>query len=444
MAIVEHAIDHVADACRVNVDDVRRTNMYKVGEYTPFGMVIGNESGAWNVPTMWDRLESELNMKQRRAEIAEFNSKHKWIKRGMSLIPTKFGIAFTAKYMNQGGALVHVYQDGTVLVSHGGTEMGQGLHTKVCQVAAQAFGIPHGDVYVNDSSSDKVANSQPTAASMSTDMYGMATLDACRQIILRLAPFQEQMPGAPLKDVVKAAHFARVDLSAHGFYILDDKRCGFDWHKEKPVDFPVDAPENSWKGHPFNYFTQGVVSAEVEVDTLTGNHRTLRSDLLVDVGASINPALDIGQIEGAFVQGMGWSTIEEVTYADDDHTWIRPRGALFTSGPGTYKIPAFNDVPEVFNVSLMENVDNPFAVHSSKAVGEPPFFLGSSVFYAIKDAVKAARKQNLGDESYFEMRMPATSERIRMYCADKISEKAVSEMLGESKDVSSFQPQGSF
>jgi xanthine dehydrogenase/oxidase len=184
MVIVEHVIDQVADVCHANVDDVRRTNMYKVGDYTPYGMVIGNESGAWNVPTMWDRLDSELNMKVRRAEIAEFNSKHKWIKRGVSLVPTKFGIAFTAKYMNQGGALVHVYQDGTVLVSHGGTEMGQGLHTKICQVAAQAFGIPHGDVYINDTSSDKVANTQPTAASMSVDLYGMATLDACRPILL--------------------------------------------------------------------------------------------------------------------------------------------------------------------------------------------------------------------------------------------------------------------
>jgi xanthine dehydrogenase/oxidase len=282
--------------------------------------------------------------------------------------------------MNQGGALVHLYVDGTVLVTHGGTEMGQGLHTKVCQVAAQSFGIPLNDVYVNDTSTDKVANSLPTAASMSTDTYGMATLDACRQILKRLEPFREKLGAdAPLKDVAHAAFFARVDLTAHGFFTVDDKRCGFDWKKERPEGFPDDKPANSWRGNPFNYFTQGVVCTEVEIDVLSGNHRTLQSDLLVDVGASINPAIDIGQIEGAFVQGMGWSTIEEVTYADDDHTWIRPRGSLFTSGPGTYKIPAFNDVPETFNVSLMDNVDNPFAVHSSKAIGEPPFFLGASV-----------------------------------------------------------------
>jgi xanthine dehydrogenase/oxidase len=245
---------------------------------------------------------------------------------------------------------------------------------------AQAFGIPLEDVYVNDSSTDKVANTIPTAASMSTDMYGMATLDACRQILSRLEPVREKVgPDASFVEVVKAAHFDRIDLSAHGFFTLDNSRCGFDWSCEKPIDFPADAPENSWRGHPFNYFTQGVACTEVEVDLLTGNHRTLRSDVLVDVGSSINPSIDMGQIEGAFIQGMGWSTIEEVIYADDDHTWIRPRGSLFTTGPGTYKIPAFNDVPEIFNVSLLENVDNPLAIHSSKAIGEPPFFLGTSV-----------------------------------------------------------------
>jgi xanthine dehydrogenase/oxidase len=172
--------------------------------------------------------------------------------------------------------------------------MGQGLHTKVCQVAAQAFGIPVSDVYVNDTSTDKVANTIPTAASMSTDMYGMATLDACRQIIARIEPIRKQLgPEAKFKSVVEAAHMARIDLSAHGFFTVEDSRCGFDWAKEKPEDFPKDAPANSWKGHPFNYFTQGVTCTEVEVDLLSGNHRTLRSDVLVDVGSSINPAIDI-------------------------------------------------------------------------------------------------------------------------------------------------------
>lgn len=446
MVACETVMEHLAQACGISTDEIRRTNMYKPGEATPYGMIMGEQdAGKWNVPAMWDRLESDLNISERRKKIAIFNSENKWKKRGLSLIPTRFGIAFTAKYMNQGGALVHLYTDGTVLVSHGGTEMGQGLHTKVCQVAAQAFGISINDVYVKDSSTDVVANTIPTAASMSTDMYGMATLNACRQIIGRLEPFYKEMGSkTPLKDIAKAAHMARVDLSAHGFFALDSDRCGFDWAMEKPADWPADKPENSWKGHPFNYFTQGVACTEVEIDVLSGNHKTLRSDLLVDVGSSINPAIDIGQIEGAFTQGMGWSTIEEVIHADDDHTWVRPRGKPFTLGPGTYKIPAFNDVPEEFNVSLLEDAENPFAVHSSKAIGEPPFFLGTSVYFAIKDAINAARKSLLGTDSYFELKLPATSERIRMHCADSIADKAVRKVYGDSAAAASFQPQGSY
>jgi len=437
MAIAEHIIDHVAAECRISGDRLRRENLYCTNDCTPFGMRFGSQyTGAWNVPLMWDRLYNELDIPKRRAAASEFNKKNKWVKRGVGFIPTKFGIAFTAKYMNQGGALVHLYTDGTVLVSHGGTEMGQGLHTKVCQVAAQAFGIPLEDVYVNDSSTDKVANTIPTAASMSCDLYGMATLDACRQILKRIQPIKDSMPpGTQLRDIAKKAFFERVDLSAHGFFSVDNDRCGYDWSKEAPEGYPRDLPENSWKGHPFNYFTQGVAFAEVEVDVLTGDHKTSRVDVLVDVGSSINPAIDIGQIEGAFVQGMGWCTIEEVVYADDDHVWIRPRAKVFTTGPGTYKIPAFNDVPETFNVAILENAENPFAVHSSKAVGEPPFFLGCSVFHAIKDAVAAAR----GDSNkYFELRMPATSERIRMACCDDIASSCM------SGEPTSFQPKGSF
>lgn len=445
MAANEHVMEHLALACNVPVDAFRRSNMYKVGDITHFGMIIGEQDGGkWNVPSMWDRMYLDLNVAQRRQKISEFNSAHKYLKRGLSFLPTKFGIAYTAKYMNQGGALVHLYLDGTVLVSHGGTEMGQGLHTKVCQVAAQAFGIPISDVYVDDCSTDKVANSIPTAASMSTDTYGMATLDACRQILKRLEPIRKELgPEATLEAVAKKAHFSRIDLSAHGFFALNKDRCGFDFTLDMPPNFPVgEKPWNSWKGHPFNYFTQGVACTEVEVDLLTGNHRTLRTDLMVDVGSSINPAIDIGQIEGAFAQGMGWSTIEDVVYGDDDHTWIRPRGNLFTSGPGTYKIPAFNDVPEIFNVTLLEDAENPWAVHSSKAIGEPPFYLGASVFNAIKDAVVSARQESA--PGYFEMRMPATSERIRMYAADNLASKALDKVYDGKTNCSAFQPQGSY
>ena len=208
-------MDYLAVACKCSGDKLRRENMYTLEHATPFGMRFGQKfTGKWNVPSMWDRLYGELDVPGRRDAAAAFNKKSKWKKRGVAFIPTKFGIAFTAKFMNQGGALVHLYTDGTVLVSHGGTEMGQGLHTKVCQVVAQAFDIPLSHVYVNDSSTDKVANTLPSAASMSTDLYGMAALDACQQILKRLQPIRESLsPGATLSEVAKKAFFERVDMS---------------------------------------------------------------------------------------------------------------------------------------------------------------------------------------------------------------------------------------
>jgi xanthine dehydrogenase/oxidase len=306
LLVAEHVLDHLAIECNVSGDKLRRDNMYTSQDATPFGMRFGDGfTGKWNVPGMWDRLEKELDIPGRRKRAAEFNKKNKWVKRGIGFIPTKFGIAFTAKYMNQGGALVHLYTDGTVLVTHGGTEMGQGLHTKVIQVAAQAFNIPLDHVYVDDSSTDKVANTIPSAASMSTDLYGMATLDACQQILKRIQPIRDSLPpDAPLKEIAKKAFFERIDMTAHGFFALDSDRCGYDWNKDRPEGFPAELPDNSWKGHPFNYFTQGVAAAEVEIDVLTGDHKTISANVLVDVGSSINPAIDIGQIEGAFIQGM--------------------------------------------------------------------------------------------------------------------------------------------
>lgn len=345
----------------------------------------------------------------------------------------------------QGGALVHVYTDGTVLVSHGGTEMGQGLHTKVCQIVAHALDVPLSDVHIAETASDKVANSMPTAASMSNDLYAMAALDACEQILKRLAPVRKSLPpGAPLKAVAAKANFERVDLSAHGFFAVDDARCGYDWALEPPPRKPDGTPDNARRGLPFNYFTQGVAIAEVELDVLTGDHAVLRADLLVDVGSTINAPLDVGQIEGAFAQGVGLCTIEEVVWADDEHSWVQPRGRLLTRGPGAYKLPSFNDVPRDLRVGLMQRVANPFAVHSSKAVGEPPLFLGFSVFMALRDAVRAARVEHLGASAHahFTLHSPATSERLRMACADRFARMAV-ELNGRG-DVGSYVPKGSF
>ena len=254
--------------------------------------------------------------------------------------------------------------------------MGQGLNTKVIQIAAQCLGISDELVIITETSTSTVANTSPTAASASTDLYGMAVLRACQEIKQRLMPLKERLPkDTDWKSLVTAAFFERIDLSAHGYYAIDSERCGFDWDME--------CTDNAQRGLPFNYFTQGVACSEVEIDCLTGDAQVVRADVLMDVGKSINPGIDIGQIEGSYVQGFGWSTMEEMTWGDADHQWVRP-GQLFTRGPGTYKIPAFNDVPVDFRVHLSDTHNRDFAVHSAKAVGEPPFFLGASAFFAIK------------------------------------------------------------
>lgn len=249
--------------------------------------------------------------------------------------------------------------------------MGQGLFTKIIQVTSQYFGVSEKFIIISETSTNTVANASPTAASMSTDLYGMAVLDACEQINKRLEPIRLNNPNIEWTTLVNIAFFERIDLSAHGFHTVHTDRCGYDWTK------PYEE-----RGQAFNYFTMGVACSEVEIDCLTGDSQILRTDILMDVGKSINPAIDIGQIEGAFIQGYGWSTMEELVWGDKEHSWIRP-GQLFTKGPGTYKIPSFNDVPLDFRVHLSDTY-NKYAIHSSKAIGEPPFFLGAAAFFAIK------------------------------------------------------------
>jgi xanthine dehydrogenase/oxidase len=444
MFLTETVIDHLARTAGVDPSEVRGANLYAEGERTHFGQVMDR----YHVPELWRRMHDpngEYHIDARREACRVFNAENRWRKRALAVIPTKFGINFTAKFMNQGGALVHVYTDGTVLVSHGGTEMGQGLHTKVAQVAAHAFGIAVDDVQVTETATDKVANTSPTAASMSTDLYGMATLDACEQIKARLAPYAEKMPGADFNSIVQTAFFDRVNLSAQGYYAIDNDRCGYDWGMSN-----ADIACNSERGMPFNYFTQGVAACEVEVDVLTGDLHQRRVDVIMDVGKSINPALDVGQIEGAWLQGFGLFTMEELSWGDSDHSWVRPTGALFTRGPGTYKIPSFNDVPKDFRIELYDNQENPFAVHSSKAIGEPPLFLASAAFFAVKEAVAEARKDAARDKGgaqslekeggYFLMNSPASSERVRMACGDKIATAFTGQ---DEATQAAYQPKGS-
>lgn len=286
--------------------------------------------------------------------------------------------------------------------------MGQGLHTKMIQIASQALEVDHNKIHISETSTDKVPNTSPTAASAGSDINGMAVLEACLVIKKRLAPFKEDNPTGSWEDWVKSAYFSRISLSSTGFHATPD--IGYDFKTNS--------------GNAFNYFTYGVACSEVEVDCLTGDHQVISTNIVMDLGESLNPAIDIGQIEGAFMQGYGLFMLEQIL-----HT---PKGALITRGPGAYKIPSFNDIPGVFNVSLLRGTPNPRAVFSSKAVGEPPLFLAASVFFAVKDAIGYARSEN-GLSKWFDMDAPATAERIRMNCVDQFT-----------KQVPELPPKGTF
>lgn len=412
MFIAESYMSEVADRLGIPVEQFRQINMYKPLEETHFNQPLTD----WHVPLMYEQVISESSYNERKAEAEAFNAVHKWRKRGLALIPTKFGISFTALWFNQAGALVHIYHDGSVLVAHGGTEMGQGLHTKMTQIAAQALKVPLDNVFISETATNTVANTSATAASASSDLNGYAIFNACEQLNARLAPYREKLgPEASMKDLAHAAYFDRVNLSAQGFYKTPE--IGYTWGANT--------------GKMFFYFTQGVTAAEVEIDTLTGTWTCLRADVKMDVGRSINPAIDYGQIQGAFVQGVGLFTMEE-------SLWLRSgpmAGNLFTRGPGAYKIPGFRDIPQVFNVSLLKDVEweDLRTIQRSRGVGEPPLFMGSAVFFAIRDALKAARaeygvvategRDEKGD-GLLRLESPATPERIRLACVDPIMERA--------------------
>ncbi|KAL2265292.1 hypothetical protein VTJ83DRAFT_6392 [Remersonia thermophila] len=419
MFLAESFMEEVADRLGMPADKLREINFYGAGDLTHFNQPLTD----WHIPLMYRQVRAEAGYAARREAAARFNAAHKWRKRGLALIPTKFGISFTALWFNQAGALVHIYHDGSVLVAHGGTEMGQGLHTKMSMIAAQALGVPLEDVYISETATNTVANASPTAASASSDLNGYAIQNACDQLNARLAPYRERLgPGASLKDVAHAAYRDRVNLSAQGFYKTPE--IGYDWAANA--------------GKMFFYFTQGVAAAEVEVDTLTGSWTCLRADVKMDVGRSINPAIDYGQIQGAFVQGMGLFTMEEPLWLAGGPL----AGNLATRGPGAYKIPGFRDIPQEWNVSLLKGVEwkDLRTIQRSRGVGEPPLFLGSAVFFAIRDALKEARKefgvvprlaghedregQEAKEDGLLVLHSPATAERIRLACKDPIIEKA--------------------
>ncbi|MAY88033.1 MAG: xanthine dehydrogenase molybdopterin binding subunit [Pseudooceanicola sp.] len=366
-------------------------------QVTPYGMEVRD----FILHGMTRQLLESCDYAARRAAVDDWNARNAAIKRGIAFSPVKFGISFTLTHLNQAGALVHVYQDGSVHLNHGGTEMGQGLFRKVAQVAAQRFGIAPEDVRITATDTAKVPNTSATAASSGSDLNGMAVQAACDTIRDRMAAhLAEQHQAAPedvrfeggcvyvggaeysFADAAQMAYVGRVSLSATGFY----KTPGLAWDRIEG------------RGRPFFYFAYGAAVTEVAVDTRTGENRILRADILHDAGASLNPAIDIGQVEGGYVQGAGWLTTEELVWDD--------AGRLRTHAPSTYKIPACSDRPDVFNVSLWDGANPEATVYRSKAVGEPPFMLGISAFLALSDAVAAC------GPAYPALNAPATPEEI--------------------------------
>uniref|UniRef100_A0A9J7XLU4 Aldehyde oxidase 6 n=1 Tax=Cyprinus carpio carpio TaxID=630221 RepID=A0A9J7XLU4_CYPCA len=390
MLVVESMIDDVALKLGRLPEEVsiREINMYKEVSLTHYKMEFDPE----NLVRCWNECMKKADFRQRRQGIDLFNQQNQFKKRGIAIVPIKYGIGFAEAFLNQAAALVHIYKDGSVLVSHGGTEMGQGIHTKVQQVASRELNIPTSLIHISETSTQCVPNTCPSAASFGTDANGMAVKDACQILYNRLEPIRKKNPKGTWQNWIITAFLQKISLSATGYYRGHD--LDMDWEKQE--------------GKPYAYFTYAVGCSEVELDCLTGEYRTLRTDIVVDIGRSINPSIDIGQIEGAFMQGLGLYTMEELKFS--------PSGVLYTRGPSQYKIPSFCDVPLKFNVYLLAGSSNPHAIYSSKGIGEPTVFLGSSVFFAIKDAVTAARK-DAGLTGPFQLNSPATPERACLACA---------------------------
>lgn len=407
MLVIEEILGRAAPQFGLSARELRRRNFYRPGQATPYGQPVRH---ADRLHTAWDQLIDTAEVERREAAIARFNSEHTHARRALALTPVKFGISFNLTAFNQGGALVLIYKDGSVLITHGGTEMGQGLHTKMLQVAATALGVPLGTVRLAPTRTDKVPNTSATAASSGSDLNGGAVKDACEQISARLAGVAATMLGVPAPDVrfadgvvsglgttetltweevVRSAYMQRVQLSASGFYRTE----GLYW------DASV------MQGEPFKYFAYGVAASEVEVNRFDGSYRLLRVDIVHDVGDSLSPLIDIGQIEGGFVQGAGWLTLEDLRWDTGDGP---RRGRLATQAASTYKLPSFSEMPDEFNVSLLDQAHEEGAVYGSKAVGEPPLMLAFSVREAIRQAVGA-----FGDsDDSIELASPATPEAV--------------------------------
>lgn len=402
--VIEFVLERIANKLGLDPYDVRMKNMYHVGDSAPYGQEILN---AEHIETIFEKLRKDSNWDERKRQIALFNKNNKYQKKGIGITPVKFGISFTAAHLNQGSALVHVYLDGSISVSHGGIEMGQEVNTKIAQIAATNFGVPLSFIRVESNNTKRVANSSPTAASSGCDLNGNAVDVASMKVVKRLKEFllkiypdkqtesengyiyeviegkiNYEKPLITFKELIKRAYFDRVDLSAHGFYATPG------------VHFDRDAG----LGHPFLYYVFGAAVSEVTVDTLTGQVSLDYARILHDCGNSINPMVDIGQVQGAFVQGIGWVTTEDLVYNE--------KGKLLSSSPATYKIPTIGDIPDNFCVEILEGSTNEPGIKRSKAIGEPPFIYGESVFFAIVDAISSTGRFPM------ELSIPATPEKV--------------------------------
>jgi xanthine dehydrogenase large subunit len=406
---IENIVDNIARAVGRDPLEVRKLNLYnKQGgrDTTHYGQKIERHI----IGPLVERLEKTSNYRERRIRIGEFNRSHPALRKGIALTPVKFGISFMQQHLNQAGALIHVYTDGSIQLNHGGTEMGQGLYTKVAQVVAQEFQVDIDRILCTSTRTDKIPNTSPTAASSSSDLNGMAASEAARTIKSRLIDFAAghfRVQPAEIKfadnrvvcgdndlsfaELAQLAYMNRVSLSATGYY------------RTPKIHYDRD----SGRGRPFFYYAYGAAVSEALIDTLTGEYKVTRVDICQDVGQSLNPAIDIGQIEGGYVQGLGWVTTEELVWDED--------GCPQTLGPASYKIPTMGDTPAEFNVELLPDSPNVEAtVFHSKAVGEPPFLLGVSVWSALRDAVAS-----LGDYRYSpSLDTPATPERVLNACME--------------------------
>ncbi len=407
MLVLEDILGRVAPLLGLDAMELRRRNFYQAGQSTPYGQPVRHPE---RITSVWERLVQVADVDARNAQVAEFNATHEHAKRGLALTAIKFGISFNLTAFNQAGALVHVYKDGSVLINHGGTEMGQGLHTKMLQVAATTLGIPLAKVRLAPTRTDKVPNTSATAASSGADLNGGAVKNACEQIRDRLlvvagirlgsSPSEVRIVGGVAReiggtgsvewdDLVLTAYFQRVPLFAAGYYRTE----GLHWDSK------------TFFGSPFKYFAYGAAATEVEVDGFTGAYRTRRVDIVHDVGDSLSPLVDLGQIEGGFVQGAGWLTLEDLRWDTGDGPG---RGRLLTQAASTYKLPSFSEMPEVFNVTMLENAAEDGAIYGSKAVGEPPLMLAFSVREALRQAAAEFGPPGMS----IDLGCPATPEAV--------------------------------